>query len=175
MIVNNNTADQVWDQLYATHAEELAVFVNARMEAAEAEDLLQEVWATLATSLQGTTIQQPRAWLYRVTRNRITDYYRRRNGRPAFQDLTPEVDSFAHYPSYPDPDDTWQEIEEALEELPEDQRLVFVRNELDGETLREIAEDLNLPLKTVISRKGYARRRLQISLQELYEDYFGDD
>lgn len=175
MIVNKNNEGQIWDQLYASYAEELSAFVTARIEPVEAEDLLQEVWSTLATVLQEETILQPRAWLYRVTRNRITDYYRRRNGRPPFLDLTPELDPTEEYTSYPDPDDTWQEIEEALDELPEDQRLVFVRNELGGETLREIAEDLSLPLKTVISRKGYARRRLQVSLQELYEDYFGDD
>ena len=175
MIVNNDIHDQVWDQLYATYAEELAAFVRVRMEEIEAEDLLQEVWSTLALTLQAQTIQQPRAWLYRVTRNRITDYYRRRNGRPPFQDLTPELDPTEEYRSYPDPDDAWQEIEEALDELPEEQRTVFIRNELDGETLREIAEDIGLPLKTIISRKGYARRRLQVSLQELYEEYFGVD
>lgn len=175
MIVNNDSNDQVWDQLYATYSEELATFVQGRVETTEAEDLLQEVWSALAQSLQTQTIQQPRAWLYRVTRNRITDYYRRRNGRPPFQDLTPELDPTEAYASYPDPDEAWQEIEDALNELPEAQRTVFVRNELDGETLREIAEDLALPLKTVISRKGYARRRLQISLQELYEEYFGEE
>jgi RNA polymerase sigma factor (sigma-70 family) len=70
--------------------------------------------------------------------------------------------------------DYWQEeIEEALSVLPETQREVFVRNEMEGETLREIAEDLGVPLKTIISRKGYARRRLQDLLRDVYEEYFG--
>ncbi len=174
MILDNSQADQDWDQLYAAYAEELAAFVTPRVAYSEAEDILQEVWSTLALSLQQQTIHQPRAWLFRVARNRITDFYRKNNGRPAFQDLTPELDSATTNTSFPDPDEAWQTIDEALDDLPEEQREVFVRNELDGETLREIAEDLEVPLKTIISRKGYARRRLQISLQELYDDYFGE-
>ncbi|MEM9931534.1 MAG: RNA polymerase sigma factor [Bacteroidota bacterium] len=167
--------DNTWEQAYAEHADELRAFALARLDEADAEDLLQEVWAALATSLETTTITQPRAWLYRVLRNRITDLLRRASGRPAFQDLTPEFDAVAENEYAADPDELWDEIEDALDQLPEDQREVFVRNELDGETLREIAEDLSLPLKTVISRKGYARRRLQDILQEVYDDYFAED
>jgi len=169
--------DDEWAKAYANYAEELNRFVADRVPATETEDLLQEVWSSLAVSLENTTIDQPRAWLYRVVRNRITDYYRRTAGQPAFQDLTPELDvETEDYDfSSTDPDETWAEIEAALEELPPKQREVFVRNELDGETLREIAIDLDIPLKTVISRKGYARNRLQGLLQEVYEDYFGID
>lgn len=169
--------DDKWDLAYASYAEELSRFVADRVPATEAEDLLQEVWASLAVTLEETPINQPRAWLYRVARNRITDHYRRTAGRPAFQDLTPELDVETENGNtvFADPDETWAEIEAALEELPPAQREVFVRNELDGETLREIAEDLGVPLKTIISRKGYARNRLQSLLWEVYEDYFGDD
>lgn len=167
--------DKDWDEAYANYADELAAFVGARLAAADAEDLLQEVWADYATALETTIIEQPRAWLYRVVRNRITDRHRRASGRPAFQDLTPELDTADAGEMTADPDELWEEIEAALEQLPEDQRVVFVRNELDGDTLREIAEDLGLPLKTVISRKGYARRRLQAMLQDVYDDYFDED
>ncbi|MEM6769346.1 MAG: RNA polymerase sigma factor [Bacteroidota bacterium] len=174
MIVTDRHPEPQWEQLYAAYADELAAFVAARVDADEAQDLLQEVWASLAISLDDQIIENPRAWLYRITRNRITDHYRKVNGRPAFQDLTPDLDAEATYSDYPDPDEAWEEIDAALEALPEAQREVFVRNELDGETLREIAEDLSLPLKTVISRKGYARQRLRAQLRELYEDYFGE-
>lgn len=169
--------DQKWAEAYANYADELTAFVADRVPTDEAEDLLQEVWASFTVALESTTINQPRAWLYRVVRNRITDHYRRTAGRPAFQDLTPELDVEAedNQASFTDPDDTWADIEAALDELPPNQREVFVRNELDGETLREIADHLGVPLKTIISRKGYARNRLQNLLWEVYEDYFGED
>lgn len=169
--------DDEWELAYTNYAEELTRFVADRVSATEAEDLLQEVWASFSVALANTTIDQPRAWLYRVTRNRITDHYRRSAGRPAFQDLTPELDveTNDYSTSSTDPDETWAEIEAALDELPPKQREVFVRNELDGETMREIALDLGVPLKTVISRKGYARNRLQGLLWDVYEDYFGED
>ncbi|MEL7161039.1 MAG: RNA polymerase sigma factor [Bacteroidota bacterium] len=172
MIVDNNAA---WEQAYANYGNELEQFVRNRLDADAAADLLQETWAALARTLDTQTIAQPRAWLYRVARNRITDHYRRTAGQSAFQDLTPELPYPDDTTDYPDPDASWAEIEDALAELPAPQYEVFVRNELDGETLREIAADLGVPLKTIISRKGYARRRLQTLLRDLYEDYFGED
>jgi RNA polymerase sigma factor (sigma-70 family) len=167
-----------WGEAYRKHDTELAAFVRDRIPADETADLLQEVWASYLTALQSGTINQPRAWLYRVTRNRITDFYRRRSGSPAFQDLTEDVDietddQYAYAEA--DPDDLWADVEDALKLLPDKQREVFVRNELDGETLREIANDLGLPLKTIISRKGYARARLRGLLQTTYDSYFGYD
>lgn len=165
----------VWDDIYGNYAEELTAFVGARLSAEAAEDVLQDVWTALSNTLRQQTIEQPRAWLYRVTRNRIADVLRAQARRPAFTDLTPESAD----PDYTDPGDQidsgyWRdEIEEALSVLPANQREVFVRNEMAGETLREIAEDQGVPLKTIISRKGYARKRLQDLLREVYEEYFG--
>ena len=175
MRIDNDNVGKEWEEIYASYNEELKSFVYARLDEGEAADLLQEIWASLSSTLTTQIIAQPRAWLYKVTRNRITDVHRRDFGKPAFQDFTPELNIFEEDTDYPDPDDAWIEMEQAIAALPEDQKAVFVRNELDGETLREIAEDLGLPLKTVISRKGYARRKLQNSLQELYDDYFGVD
>lgn len=175
MRVTNNSTDQLWEASYAAYSDELERFVATRLDGEEAEDLLQETWAAFAGTLNEQDIGQPRAWLYRVVRNRITDLHRRASGRPAFQDLTPEIDAYEEDSHYPDPDATWADIEEALAELPAAQREVFVRNELDGETLREIAGDLGVSIKTVISRKGYARQRLQTLLQEVYDDYFNEE
>lgn len=175
MRVSNYASTEEWEAAYAAYASELASFVYARLDQTEGEDILQETWSAFAAGLLTQDIAQPRAWLYRVARNRITDLHRRASGRPAFTDLTPDTEAYDNDINYPDPDDTWGEIETALDELPPNQREVFVRNELDGETLREIADDLSLPLKTVISRKGYARRRLQILLADLYENYFDEE
>jgi len=175
MRVSNQASNEQWEAVYAAYAPELEAFVTARLDQAESEDLLQETWSAFALALTTQDITQPRAWLYRVARNRMTDLHRRASGRPAFTDLTPDLVIDDGDDNYPDPDEARAEIEEALDELPYDQREVFVRNELDGETLRAIADDLGLPLKTIISRKGYARRRLQSILAELYENYFGED
>ena len=161
-----------WTTAYAAHSAALREFVLTRVPAPEVDDLLQEVWASFAAALKRQDIVQPRAWLYRVTRNRITDLYRSRGTRPEFLDITPAV---ATAPPPPGEDVVWENIEAALEALPATQREVFVRNELGGETLREIAEELGVPLKTVISRKGYARRRLQDLLRETYEGYFAPE
>ena len=175
MKVTTTVSEEEWEAGYAAYGEELRGFVEARVEAEEADDLLQEVWSAYAETLRTTIVAQPRAWLYRVARNRITDRYRRTAGRPAFVDLTPDADrADDDYPA-PDPEVTRIAILAALTELPPAQREVFERNELDGETLREIAADLGLPLKTVISRKGYARRRLQSLLHDLYNEYFFTD
>jgi RNA polymerase sigma factor (sigma-70 family) len=168
------TEQDEWTQAYEEFGPELESFVLSRIGDGEAEDLLQEVWAVFATALKVESIAAPRAWLYRVTRNRITDGYRQATRRPAFQDLSATEDTADKTDFRGDPDELWEEIDAALDQVPPDQREVFVRNELDGETLHEIAVDLGLPLKTVISRKGYARRRLQNLLQEVYEEYFED-
>lgn len=168
------TEQEEWAQAYQEYGPELESFVRSRVGNGEAEDLLQEVWAVFATAIKEDEIADPRAWLYRVARNRITDSYRKAARRPAFHDLSTAEESTTSTDFRGDPDELWEEIEAALDQVPPDQREVFVRNELDGETLREIAADLGLPLKTVISRKGYARRRLQDLLQEVYEEYFED-
>lgn len=168
------TEQEEWAQAYQEYGPELESFVRSRVGNGDADDLLQEVWSVFATALEAEEITDPRAWLYRVARNRITDGYRQAARRPAFQDLDDSQEVAAEDGFQGDPDELWAEIEAALDQVPPDQREVFVRNELDGETLREIAADLGLPLKTIISRKGYARRRLQNLLQEVYEEYFED-
>ncbi len=168
------TPHLAWTYAYTTYGTELARFVAARVGAEAADDLLQDVWSALATALDTEVITQPRAWLYRVARNRITDDYRTRASRPTFLDLTEADDAFHATADTPDFAAVAEEIEAALEHLPEKQREVFVRHVMGGETLREIAHDLGVPLKTVISRKGYARRRLRDLLRD-YEEYSGEE
>ncbi|CAH0999382.1 ECF RNA polymerase sigma factor SigR [Neolewinella maritima] len=161
-----------WSDTYAAYSAELREFVRTRVPAPEVDDLLQDVWVRLAEALETQHIAQPRAWLYRVTRNRIADLYRGQESRPAVRDLQ-DGDAYVAPTLSGDTTDVLEEITDALDLLPPKQREVFTRNELEGETLREIADDLGVPLKTVISRKGYARRRLQDILLDTYVDYFG--
>ncbi len=162
-----------WEEIYDRYRTELSAFVSARIDADSTEDVLQDIWAALSVTLEREDLTDPRAWLYRVARNRITDTYRKQASRLAFVDLTETDEPAASPDTYPDADAVQAEIDAALDLLPAKQREVFVRNAIGGETLREIAGDLGVPLRTVISRKGYARNRLQEFLRELYEDYFG--
>ena len=65
----------------------------------------------------------------------------------------------------------WQELYSALDELPENQKLVFIQNELEDKTLQEIADEQGENLKTIISRKGYAVKYLRKKLEQLYTDF----
>ncbi|MCB0580310.1 MAG: RNA polymerase subunit sigma-24, partial [Phaeodactylibacter sp.] len=67
----------------------------------------------------------------------------------------------------------WEELFAALEELPEAQRDVFVRNELDGETFQQISDSTGVNIKTLISRKRYAVMHLRERLEELYGELMG--
>ena len=137
------------------------------------EDIVQDVWYGLFRSLErGAIIEDPEAWLYRSARNRIIDGYRKikptRLEQSDFEsvedDESPEDDLYLA--------EFFDLLEAALDELPENQRLVFIRNEIDGVTLREIAEDEGENLKTIISRKRYAVIRLRAALGDYYEEFW---
>ena len=65
----------------------------------------------------------------------------------------------------------WEELFLALDELPENQRQVFIWNELEEKTLQQIADETGEKLKTIISRKGYAVKYLRSRLQTLYNEF----
>lgn len=158
-------------------------FIRSRVPTtADAEDILQEVWYQFSKVVDTEPIEQVSAWLFRVARNRITDSYRKRKdellddfayedeeGELMFRDIfladdqTPETETMRQL--------FWDTLLEALDELPENQRNVFVWNELEDQTLQEIADKTGVSIKTVISRKRYAVQHLRKRLQNLYEDF----
>ena len=158
-------------------------FIQGRVPStADAEDILQEVWYQFNRVVDTEPIEQVSGWLFQVARNRITDRYRKKKDESleglAFEDedgdllfreillsddKTPETEMFRQL--------FWEALEEALDELPENQRNAFVWNELDGETLQQIADRTGDNLKTVISRKRYAVQHLRKRLQILYEEF----
>lgn len=146
----------------------------------DAEDILQEVWYQLSRVIDLEDIENISGWLFRVARNRITDQYRK-NKPQLLEDLTFEDEegnvTLSEILLGGDlPNDQlladlfWEELNRALDELPDNQKIVFVKNELEGMTLQEIADDEDEKLKTVISRKGYAVKHLRKRLQTLYEE-----
>jgi RNA polymerase sigma factor (sigma-70 family) len=165
----------------ASYGKRLAGFIRRRVPSDEdAEDILQDVWLQLAGVVDLDPIERLSAWLFRVARNRITDKYRKKQALPV---------SWLHERA--DDDDTLeellfveaqgledevlrrlfrQELFRALDELPEPQRQVFVLNEIEGLTFEEISRRTGENLKTLISRKRYAVKKLRARLGDLYDD-----
>ena len=159
----------------------LLSFISNRTPTIEdAEDILQDVFYEL---VQSEIIENTAAWLYRVARNKITDWYRKMkpdrlddisfnhsddDEALLLSDIIPSMETTA------DKQILLKLISEVLadtlEELPENQREVFVLHEIDGKSLKEIAEQTNTGIKTVISRKRYAVMYLQERLRSLYEE-----
>ena len=158
-------------------------FIRKRVGSNEdAEDILQDVFYQL-TARYSQPIEELSAWLFAVARNRIVDWYRRRQRVSAAGagGAEEEEGTFSREEMLPDPGGgpeaayarllVWEELEEALEDLPAAQRLVFVRHELEGKSFKEIAEETGDPINTLLSRKRYAVLFLRERLQELYDEF----
>lgn len=158
-------------------------FIRRRVRTEEdAEDILQDVFYQLATSYSVTEpIEKLTSWLFTVARNRIIDWYRKKRpeslpasgGDPT---VPLNLEDILYDPKQ-NPDRVyarslvWTELADALDELPEEQREVFVLHELEGKSFKEIVELTGEPLNTLLSRKRYAVLHLRDRLQELYEEF----
>ena len=164
------------------HGSRLFGFIRGRVNTDEdAEDILQDVWFQLSNLVNIDNIESISGWLYRVARNKITDKYRKKKN-DHLEDLsftTDDGDIDFKEILLADNDDPefgffkelfWEELFASLDELPENQRQVFIWNELEELTLQEIADKTNENLKTIISRKGYAVKHLRKRLQSLYNE-----
>jgi RNA polymerase sigma factor (sigma-70 family) len=165
------------------YGKRLFIFIRSRVKSDEdAEDILQDVWYQLSSLVDIEPIEQLSSWLYRVSRNRIVD--KQRKLKPQSLDDLAYEDEHGEM-IYPDAllaDDSNPETEleraylreeffEALNELPQKQRDVFVWNELEDMTLQEIADKTGESIKTIISRKRYAVANLRERFQYIYNEY----
>jgi RNA polymerase sigma factor (sigma-70 family) len=153
-------------------------------DASEADDILQEVFEELTEAYRlPEPIEQVSAWLFQVARNRIIDRFRRRRHRPeaeraaVFDEEGAEVQLEFELPALDDgPEALYarslvlEELHRALAELPENQRDVFVANELEGISFKEMAASSGVPINTLLARKRYAVLFLRSRLQSVYED-----
>ncbi len=169
--------------LIKTYSGQLLRFVKGRVKRDEdAEDILQEVWFQFSRLTNIDELENVGAWLYRVTRNKITDSYRKSKAE-ALDEMVEDGEE-GEFPirqllladDSQDPelkmfkDIFWDELMKALDELPEKQRKVFLLNEMEDKTLQEIADMEDEKLKTIISRKGYAVKHLRLRLKSLYDE-----
>jgi len=172
----------VLDRTMRSERKRLLDFIRKRVRnQSDAEDILQDVFYQLVTSYNVTEpIEKLTAWLFTVARNKIIDWYRKRRPEALPAD---EADPSAPlnleeilFDPRQNPDQVyarslvWTELSEALDELPDEQREVFVMHELEGRSFKEIAELTAEPINTLLSRKRYAVLFLREKLQELYDE-----
>ena len=158
-------------------------FVRDKVKSTEdAEDILQDVWVQLSNLSDIGDLENVSAWLYEVARNKITDKSRKKKNL-ALEDYSYENEegefNFKEILLLDDNNNPelaffkeifWKEFQIAINELPENQREVFLLNEMEDMTLQQIADQKGENIKTIISRKGYAVKHLRNKLNYLYEE-----
>ena len=170
-------------QTIKSYGKQLFGFIRSRVPTNEdAEDILQDVWYQLSNQAAPAEIDSMSGWLYRVARNKITDKYRKKKetsldvySNEDDEEVLNIADFFLADAKDADTKELqqlfWETLFRALDELPQNQREVFILNELEEKTLQQIADMQNEKLKTIISRKGYAVKHLRKRLEELYDEF----
>lgn len=175
---------------FLNEKDKLLGFIRSRVSTVEeAEDILQDVFYQFIEGFNSIqSLDRVTSWLYSVARNKIIDRYRRDASRPKrtdFELLSGKDDDapLTLQEILPDLDNTpeatllreaiWDEITEALTELPSDQREIFILNELEDKSFREIADETGVSINTLLSRKRYAIMALRKRLQNFYDDVVG--
>ncbi len=191
-ILMSQQQTQIIDQAVRRERGRLLKFIKNRVASEEdAQDILQDVFYQLASN-HGVveSIENMASWLYRVARNRIIDWYRKRK--------TESIDTTSAYNDEEDsiyftqlaglsteisdnPDAVyerqlvWEVMYEALNELPEEQREVFVLHELENKSFIEISASTGTSVNTLLSRKRYAVLHLRERMRQLYDDLLMND
>jgi RNA polymerase sigma factor (sigma-70 family) len=170
---------------FRRYSSQLLRFIRSKVNILEdAEDILQDVWYQYSLLANPGEINSVSGWLYSVARNKITDRFRKKKN-VLLDDLIFESEDGAMTLKdillVDENDDAvlnllkeefWEALQDAMNELPENQRKVFILNELEDKTLQEIADMENVPLKTIISRKGYAVKALRRKLDYLRQEFY---
>ena len=181
--MSQSEKESIIAQTVKNYGGKLLSFIRPKVNNAEdAEDILQEVWYQFSNLTNISEIVNVSGWLYTVSRNKITDSYRKKktenledfvyedeDGSFSIKDIlllddseNPELVAFR--------EEVWKELFASLEELPPKQRLAFVESEIEGKKLQEIADEQQENIKTIISRKNYAVKHLRKRMKVLYKD-----
>lgn len=163
-------------------------FIRRRVpDPADAEDILQEVFYKLVEANRLLMpIDHVTGWLFRVARNRITDLFRKQKPEAfsdtAVKDQDGELLRIENLLPSPDagPEALYvrsvllDELELALDELPDEQREVFIAHELEGSSFKELAAESGVNINTLLARKRYAVLHLRKRLQSIYEEFLSN-
>jgi RNA polymerase sigma factor (sigma-70 family) len=158
-------------------------FIRRRVpDPRDAEDILQDVFYKLVEANRLLMpIEHITGWLFRVARNRIIDLFRQKKPE-SFGEMVGEDDERRQLEDLlPSPDAgpealyarsvLLEELELAIDELPEEQREVFVAHELEGRSFKEMAAETGVSVNTLLSRKRYAVLHLRERLQSIYDEF----
>ena len=171
-------------QTIKAYGKGLLGFIRRRVKTdADAEDILQDVWYQLNSVVNTQPIEQTGAWLYKVATNKIIDKNRKKTEElydinlSGNEDDEETIDFRAILLTEGTTPETeyirnlfWEQLFLALDELPEEQRQVFIWQELDDIPFSEIAERTGEKIQTLVSRKRYAVLHLRKRLKQLYEE-----
>ena len=182
---------QLKENTFLKEKDKLLGFIRGRVSSLEeAEDILQDVFYQFLAGFETIdSLDRVTSWLYSVARNKIIDRYRRDASRPkrtdfgiakgenedgplTLQEILPDLDNSPE--SLLLKEAIWDEITEALSELPVEQRTVFIQNEIEERSFRELAEEEGVSINTLLSRKRYAILSLRKRLQHFYDDVMSD-
>jgi RNA polymerase sigma factor (sigma-70 family) len=180
-------AMQIKEETFLRERGRLLSFIRNRVSSVEeAEDILQDVFYQFVAGYESIeSLDRVTSWLFQVARNKIIDRYRRDAARPQRTDFGASLGSDDDAPLtlqeiLPDlgntPEDAlfrevlWDAIMEALDELPAEQRQIFIQNEMEERGFREISEETGISINTLLSRKRYAILALRKKLQRLYNE-----
>jgi RNA polymerase sigma factor (sigma-70 family) len=172
-------------EIVAAERSRLRTFIRRRVpDPADAEDIVQEVFYELVEANRLLMpIEHVSGWLFRVARNRMTDLFRKKKPE-TFSDRAVEGEDgelLQIEDLLPSPDAgpealyvrsvLLDELEFALDELPDEQREVFVAHELEGRSFKELSAESGVSVNTLLSRKRYAVLHLRERLQSLHDEF----
>jgi RNA polymerase sigma factor (sigma-70 family) len=182
---------EIKQNTFLKEKDKLLGFIRSRVSTMEeAEDILQDVFYQFVAGFQSIeSLDRVTSWLYSVARNKIIDRYRRDASRPqrtdfelisgrddeaplTLQEILPDLDNTPEATLLREA--IWDEISEALADLPEEQRAIFILNEIEEKGFREISEETGVSINTLLSRKRYAIMALRKRLQKFYDDLTQD-
>jgi RNA polymerase sigma factor (sigma-70 family) len=177
--------DQRISEVVKRERSRLRNFIRRRVpDPSDAEDIVQEVFYELVEANRLLMpIEHVTGWLFRVARNRITDLFRKKRpesfSEAAVEDEEGELVQIEDLLPSPDagPGALYlrnvllDELELALDELPDDQREVFIAHELEGRSFKEMAAETGVSVNTLLSRKRYAVLHLRKRLQDIYDEF----
>ena len=177
--------DQRISEVVKREHSRLRNFIGRRVpDPRDAEDILQDVFYELVEANRLLMpIEHVTGWLFRVARNRITDLFRKKKPEGfsdaaiegedgellQIEDLLPSPDAGPEALYFHEV--LLDELEEALDELPKEQREVFVAHDLEGRTFKEMSAATGVSVNTLLSRKRYAVLHLRERLQSVYDEF----